>query len=394
MSDFCSLPGSIVFDDSGRHVVGGDTGQLSWLTLQKGFCAHHFAKLTSVREIRFGPKGELFASSPGRTCVGGAGIGLGAVVMIPDDDGDGVGDAPIQILSNLESAHGFAFAPGVIYYQATATQIRKAPYDGGRTPIANAASAGDAVADITVYQSDVHWTKTIDVADDGTVYVTNGGDNGTMCGATQPFQGGILKIDGSPGGHQVASGFRNPIRVRCQRGHDNCFALELARDGSASAGGREKLVLVKEGDDWGHPCCATKDLPFSDVGAGADCSKVASEDNAFVIGSTPFGLDFVPASWPAPYAGGFIVALHGVFAQWQGAKVVAIAGDPVTGMPIKTSTTGSTPSGPISDLATGWDDGTRSHGRPTVATFGPDGRLYIGDDTANEIFWIAPVVSH
>jgi glucose/arabinose dehydrogenase len=224
--------------------------------------------------------------------------------------------------------------------------------------------------------------------------VTNGGDNGTACTQAQPFQGGILKIDGSPGGHQVASGFRNPIRVRCQHGHDNCFALELARDGSASFGGREKLVLVKEGDDWGHPCCATKDLPFADMSPQADCSKVASEDNAFVIGSTPFGFDFIPASWPAPYANGVMIALHGVFAEWQGARVVAIATDPATGMPQKTSTTGTTPSGPITDFATGWDDGTRAHGRPTVATFGPDARLYIGDDTANEIFWVAPVASH
>ena len=394
MKGFCSLPGSIVFDENGRHVVGGDTGQLPWLTLQNGFCAHHFAKLPSVREIRFGPNGELFGASPGRTCVGGASAGLGAIVMIPDDNADGVGDGQIKILSGLESAHGFAFAPGVIYYQATVTQIRKVPYDGGRTPIANAAAAGDVIADITVYQSTVHWPKTMDVADDGTLYVANGGDQGSSCDQAQPFQGGILKVDGSPGGHQVASGFRNPIRLRCQRGHNHCFALELAQDGSASIGGREKLVLVREGDDWGHPCCASKGLPFSNITPAPDCSKVASEDNAFVIGSTPFGFDFVPTSWPAPYAGGFMIALHGEFGGWAGARVVAIGGDPVTGMPLKSSTTGATPTGPVTDFATGWDDKTNSHGRPTVATFGPDGRLYIGDDTASEIFWVAPVVAH
>lgn len=393
MKGFCSLPGSIVFDESGRHVVGGDTGQLPWLTLQKGFCAHHFAKLQSVREIRFGPKGELFAASPGRPCVGGASAGIGAIVMIPDDDGDGIGDTQIQMLSHLETAHGFAFAPGVVYYQATVSQIRKVSYDGGRAPIGDAAAVGDVVADITVYQSSAHWGKTMDVADDGTVYVTNGGDQGTSCTQAQEFQGGILKIDGSPGAHQVASGFRNPIRLRCQPGHNHCFALELEQDGSASWGGREKLVLVREGDDWGFPCCVSKAQPYSNLMPAPDCSKIASEDNAFVIGSTPFGFDFIPASWPAPYAGGVAIALHGVFGAWTGARVVTIAADPVTGMPMKSSTTGPTPTGPISDLATGWDDGTHAHGRPTVATFGPDGRLYIGDDTASEIFWIAPVVT-
>lgn len=393
MKEFCSLPGSIVFDATGRHVVGGDTGQLPWLTLQAGFCAHHFAKIASTREIRFGPKGELFAASPGRTCVGGASVGLGALVMVPDDNDDGVGETPIKILS-LETAHGFTFAPGYIYYQATVSQIRRAPYDGGRTPIANPGTAGEVIADITQYQSVVHWGKTMDIADDGTLYVTNGGDQGSpACTEPLAFEGGILKADGSPNGHVVARGFRNPIRLRCQRGHNHCFALELGNDGSASLGGREKLILVREGDDWGHPCCASKNVPFAGMTPVPDCSKVASEDNSFVIGSTPFGFDFVPQSWPAPYAGGVIVALHGVFGSWQGARVVAIGGDQMTGMPMKSSTMSAMPTGPIRDFATGWDDQTNAHGRPTVATFGPDGRLYIGDDTAGEILWVAPIVS-
>ncbi len=367
-------------------------GQLPWLTLQKGYCAHHFAKVTSTRELRFGPKGELFAASPGRTCVGGATTGLGAIVMVPDDDNDGVGEAPIPIVS-VVTAHGFTFAPGYIYYQASVSQIRRVPYDGGRTPIANPTTAGDVVIDVTQYQSGSHWGKTIDIADDGTVYVTNGGDQGSACTQPTPFEGGILKADGTPSGHIVARGFRNAIRLRCQKGHNHCFALELGRDSSASFGGREKLVLVQDGDDWGHPCCASKNVPFSDISPVPDCSGVASEDDSFVIGSTPFGFDFVPQNWPAPYAGGVVVALHGVFGTWTGARVVMIGGDPVTGMPMKMSTTGPTPTGPISDFATGWDDMSNSHGRPTVAAFGPDGRLYIGDDTAGEIFWIAPVVT-
>jgi glucose/arabinose dehydrogenase len=392
MKDFCSLPGSIVFDESGRHVVGTDTGQLSWLTLQKGFCAHHFAKLPSVRELRFGPHGELFGSSPGQTCVGGATAGLGAIVMIPDDDRDGVGDTPIQILSNLQAAHGFTFAPGAMYFQATVSQIRKVPYDGSRTPIGNGVTAGEAVADITVYESMVHWGKTMDIADDGSVYVTNGGDLGNECSLSRAIQGAIFKIDGSPGGHLVAQGFRNPVRLRCQRGHDTCFALELGPDGSGSLGGREKLLVVRDGDDWGLPCCASKGVPFQSFTPVPDCSKIASEENSFAIGNTPFGFDFVPSTWPAPYAGGFIVTLHGGFGTWTGARVVAIAGDPITGRPLKTSTIGDVPTGPISDFATGWDDRSNAHGRPTVAAFGPDGRLYIGDDTASEIFWVAPIV--
>jgi glucose/arabinose dehydrogenase len=383
-----------VFDESGRHIVGS-SGSLPWLTVQKGFCAHHFATLASVREIRFGDNGEFYGASPGQSMVGGANAGLGAIVMLPDDNGDGQAEAPIKILPNLTQAHGFALANGYLYYQASLTQIRRVKYQSGdRTPVPDPATAGEALADITVYQSSAHWTKTIDVADDGTVYVTNGGDQGSACTQPTPFQGGILKIDGTSGAHQVARGFRNPIHLRCQHGTNHCFATELARDSSASQGGREKLILVKEGDDWGHPCCASKDLPFSDITPTPDCSKVASEDNAFVIGSTPFGFDFAPRTWPAPLGGAVFVTLHGVFGSWTGARVVAIATDPVTGMPLKSSTTGATPTGAISDFATGWDDMTQAHGRPSIATFSPDGRLFVGDDTTGEVFWVAPIVSH
>jgi glucose/arabinose dehydrogenase len=398
MKDFCSLNGSIVFDGAGRHVVGGDTGatSLPWLTVQKGYCAHHFTKVVSVREMRFAPSGELLAASPGRSTVGGGSAGLGALVLVPDDNDDGIGDAPIQFLNGLESAHGMAFTPGYLYYQASLTQIRRVKYEkGDRKPIPNAPTAGEQVADITVYQSSAHWTKAIDMADDGTIYVTNGGDQSSSCSSLGDFEGGILKVDGTTGGHIVARGMRNPVRLRCQHGHNNCFALELARDSSASVGGREKLVAVHEGDDWGHPCCATKNTPFTDMTPTPDCSKTAGEENAFVIGSTPFGLDFAPSNWPAPLSNGIFITLHGVFGSWEGARIVAVGTDPVTGMPLKSSTIDPTnPTGAIYEFASGWDDMTNSHGRPAVAAFSPDGRLFIGDDVTGEIFWIAPVVKN
>jgi hypothetical protein len=31
------------------------------------------------------------------------------------------------------------------------------------------------------------------------------------------------------------------------------------------------------------------------------------------------------------------------------------------------------------------------HGRATAVTFAPDGRMFVGDDTNGEIFWVAPV---
>src|SRR5260221_9597022 len=272
--------------------------------------------------------------------------------------------------------------------------IRRLPYRAGDRSAASRgvrASSGEIVADITVHQSMTHWPKALDVADDGTIYVSNGGDQGEVCDPEHPIRGGIFVLDGSPGARHIVKGMRNPIALRCHRGKNQCFAAELSRDYSASMGGREKLVPIREGDDWGFPCCATKDVPYPDVAPTPDCSRVAPEGNSFVIGDTPFGFDFAPDTWPGRWAGSVILTLHGAFGSWAGAKIVAIATDPATGKPLPSPIASeSANSSLLTSFAVGWDDGTKAHGRPADASFAPDGRLFIADDVRGEIFWIAP----
>jgi glucose/arabinose dehydrogenase len=218
-----------------------------------------------------------------------------------------------------------------------------------------------------------------------------------------PFHGGILQLDGSAGGAQIAMGLRNPIAVKCHRdGNDRCFSLELALDYSASQGGREKLLLISPGDNWGFPCCASANLPYAGVtvacpgGSGQcapACSTITQDTNSFLIGNTPFGLDFVDTQFPAPWNHKAIVALHGSYGTWAGARLVAIDVDPSTGLLLGSSTTdGGIDTGNMEDFATGWDDGSLAHGRPTDVEMSPDGRLFIASDHGGEIFWIAPNV--
>jgi glucose/arabinose dehydrogenase len=247
------------------------------------------------------------------------------------------------------------------------------------------------VADITLYVSTLHWPKALDSADDGTIYVSNGGDQGERCDPAHPFHGGILKLDGASGGTPVAKGFRNPISLRCSRGHNLCFAIELARDFTATQGGREKVVPIRPGDDWGFPCCATKDLPFPDIVPVPDCSTVAPESNSFIIAETPFDLDFETGRWPAPWAHRVYVPLHGEAGTWKGARLVGIGVDPDTGELLPSSDLPGGSNGALADFATGWDDGTRLHGRPAAVAFAPDGRLFLGNDNTGDIIWIAPL---
>jgi glucose/arabinose dehydrogenase len=386
---FCDLPGSVRYTASGTTTVPAGAAApppLAFLKLPPGFCAHEFATVGNTRQLRFAPSGELFVASPSKHTTGGGPEGRNAIVVLADDDGDGLADAQSTFLGNLPATQGLLFANGHLYYQDD-TRIMRVPYrDGDRVAVGTPALA----AEIPYYASKLHWPKTLDQADDGTIYLTNGDDETLGCEQAIPFRGGVLKIDGSAMAVPVANGFRNPIALRCLRGKNLCFAVELSRDYSGSRGGREKIVPVREGDDWGFPCCATHDLPFSDF-PGADCSSVTPENVSFLIGDTPFGIDFEPGKWPAPYTGSAFVPLHGAVETWAGARVVAIAVDPSTGWLSPASDVDGANTGAMTDFATGWDDGRYVSGRPAAVAFARDGRLFLGNDGNGLIVWIAPL---
>ncbi|HEX3855148.1 MAG TPA: hypothetical protein VHW01_29495 [Polyangiaceae bacterium] len=388
ITKFCDLPGSVQFTATGTTTVSGpNTSPLSFLHLPPGFCVHYFGNVPNARQLRFAPGGELFVASPTTGTTGGGSNGKSAIQVLPDDNGDGYADPQQTFLSGLPSTQGLLFTKGFFYYQDK-TQILRVPYHSGdRAP----SGAGVLVADIQVYSSDLHWPKALDQADDGTIFVGNGGDQSETCDETHPFHGGILELDGSPGGAQVAKGFRNPIAIRCEHGRNLCFAAELARDYSEDLGGREKLVPIRAGDDWGFPCCATKGKAFPES-PNTDCSTIAPEDASFLIGDTPFSFDFEHGKWPAPYTGAAFVPLHGAAGTWQGARLVMVTMDAKTGLPVPgNDLTSGMSSGGLQDFATGWDDRMLAHGRPGAVEFAADGRLFLGDDNNGEIFWIAPL---
>jgi glucose/arabinose dehydrogenase len=230
------------------------------------------------------------------------------------------------------------------------------------------------------------------------MYVTNGSTQYETCLSTRPAVGAILDVADGGAETVVAKGFRNPIAMRCEPDHDVCMAVELALDYSGEWGGREKIVPVRKGDDWGFPCCATQGLPYmnakyADTQQTPDCSKVAVESASFLIGHTPFGIDFETGKWPAPWGGRALVTLHGVVGTWEGARIVAIARDPATGLLLPSTDIdgGESDSTNMLDFATGWDDGHQDHGRPAAVTFAPDGRLFLGDDQLGAVIWIAPI---
>jgi len=388
----CSLPGSIQYVGGTRVVVGGlpaGTPDLGFLQLPDGFCVHYFATVPNARQLRFAPGGELFVAAPTTATTGGGLNNTAAIVVIPDDDHDGVGDTQVQFLAGnaMASTQGMLFANGNFFYQG-GTQILSMPYTAGMRV---APGPGAVFADVTIYSSGLHWPKVLDIADDGTIYVGNGGDQGETCDPSFPFHGGILSLGTTSGGTPVARGLRNPIAIRCWHGHGTCFALELAKDYSSGEGGREKMIPIRSGDNWGFPCCATQNVSYAGITPTPDCSGVAPDTDSFLIGDTPFGVDFEPGLWPAPWTNDAIVTTHGAAGSWAGARVIAITMDPTTGLAEPATDKDGNNTGAMTNFATGWDDRTNTHGRPAAVTFANDGRLFLSNDNNGVIVWIAPV---
>ncbi len=396
----CNLPGSVRRTANGLATVpgghdadGGTLPDVGYVNVPVGFCVHYFGNVGNARQIRFAPGGEAFVSSPTAPTTSAGSYGQSAILVLPDDDDDGIADRSIEFLGGLPATQGLLFAGGYFFYQDAAKIMSVAYSRGDRAP----SGASEIFADIgaTFTPDPVHWPKTLDMADDGTIYVGNGGSNGDLCVAPPwPFLGGILELDASGNVSPVVRGLRNPIAVRCSHGHNQCFALELVKDATASEGGREKLLPIRAGDDWGFPCCATKNLAYAENGASSppDCSAISADVDSFFVGDTPFGLDFEPGAWPGMWNGRVYIAMHGAAGTWTGARLVSIAMDPTTGLPlpganysVETSDTGG-----LSDFATGWDNVNQSHGRPTAVAFSADGRLFLTNDTNGDIVWIAP----
>ena len=96
--------------------------------------------------------------------------------------------------------------------------------------------------------------------------------------------------------------------------------------------------------------------------------------------SAPLGLSFVDGGLPAPYASGALIGVHG---SWNRNPPRA---PEVSFLPWRDGTLGrqQTLVGGFQD-----PDGER-WGRPVAAVLGPDGAVYVTDDSAGAVYRLAP----
>ncbi len=383
------------------------------LSVPKGWKASVWARPEDARMLAITPEGNLLVSTPSN----------GAVIEL---SGGSEAEGEKVVLAGLESPQGLAFGKRgreEVLYVGESDEIDAFPWLGGGKVGPRKVLAPD-LPDEEPAGDDIHRQKDVVVGSDGRIYFDVGSSsNASPEDRTYDPPRGVIDSVGPAGG---------TVKV-VMRGVRNGEGLALAPDGtvwtaindrdeipypfhgpfggSDEAFGEvipdyvddhplEEVVPVTPGRDLGWPLCnpeqgkntppgSLADVPLvpdavtNPGGKALDCAKLAPIDVGIPAHSAPLGMSFLEGTKvPAPWSGGAVVAAHG---SWDRQEPRAPA---VLWMrwDAKESTLE-----PAKVLVSGFqdEDGER-WGRPVDVVPGPEGALFVSDDTAGAIYKLTP----
>jgi glucose/arabinose dehydrogenase len=386
------------------------------LTVPAGWTAEVWARVPDARMEAWSPEGDLLVSEPNEGDI---------IELAPGSDPQAV-PTERTVLSGLTQPQGLAFAQldgNWVLYVGESDQIDRYAWSGSTVSGARTVIAGN-LPDLDPTGDDVHRQKDVAVAPDGTVYFNVGSssnanpDDRTMT----PPRAVIMAVNSNGGNlHVVETGVRNGeglavapngIVWTAVNNRDNItYPFSGAYDGVTDPLGRviqayvnnhppDEVVPVTQGRDLGWPYCnpdtdlntpagSEANVPFvadaltNEGGTAFDCASLPRVQVGLPAHSAPLGLAFLEDSkLPAPWSGGAVVAVHGSWDRQppQPPAVLWMAWNAAPGT-----------LQPAITLVSGFQDADGSRwGRPVDAVPGPDGALYVSDDTAGAIYRISP----
>jgi glucose/arabinose dehydrogenase len=380
------------------------------LTVPRGWKAEVWARVENARFMAWTPQHTLLVSAPGDT----------VVELTPAAD---PASPPRQqvLLSGLTQPQGLAFdtiGGQTVLYVAESDQIDRYVWlgdagVGARTVIV------DNLPDLDPRGDDVHRVKTLVVGRDHRIYI----DIGSAFNASRsdiaghPPRGSIVSY--APDGSDmrvVATGVRNGeglsfapngVLWSAVNERDSIAYPFPGRYGSvAHAYGQviqsyvnnhppDELIAVTPGRNVGWPYCNPdashgmanmsfdNDAQTNPGGRWLDCAKLTPINRGVAPHSAPLGFHFLEgSSLPVRFTGGAVLAVHG---SWDREPP-----RPPAVLWVPWSNARQTLGAPIT-LISGFQlpNGSR-WGRAADAVPGPDGSLYVSDDTAGAIYRITP----
>ena len=337
------------------------------LKVPPGFHIEVFAEAPNARLLAFSPGGVLLVTD----------MSDGKVLALPDPRHSGRAERTVTVLQDLNGPHGIAFHNGKLYVTEI-NAINRYDWDESQTKASN----GQKVADLPG-SGGGHSTRTIAFWNNK-MYVA-AGSSCNVCKEDEPRRAAVSEYNEDGGGQRVfASGLRNAVGLSVNPRTDTLWATDNGRDWLGDNLPPEEVNdLGKNGGNFGWPYCYGNQIPDKSQSKNYDCSKTIAPKIEMQAHSAPLNLIFYNSEmFPPEYRNSVFVTFHG---SWNrsvptGYKVIRV----------KLNDQGE-PIGSPEDFITGWlrEGETRKGvwmGRPVGLAIGPDGAMYVSDDSAGVVY--------
>jgi len=306
---------------------------------------------------------------------------LGEIVLLPDNDKDGVADEKIIIDTGLTVPHSVLWYEGDLFSAEEDRVVVYRDFQNDGTYSAKDVIIDDLPTGWADGTAAGHQTRTLAIGPDEKLYVSVG-SSCNLCEEVNPKRAAIVRYDLDGSNEEIyAEGLRNSVGIAFKG--DELWAVNNGRDRIGDDIPPEEVnVITESGQHYGWPYC---------YGDGVVSPEYEGERENFCANETvfpeynmqahsaPLGMSFVPgnAQIPAQLAEDMFIAFHG---SWNrtvptGYKVVRLD---ITDESAQTI-----------NFITGWleEDGD-AWGRPVGVGFDNDGIMYISDDKAGAIYQV------
>jgi glucose/arabinose dehydrogenase len=335
------------------------------LKVPEGFKVAKFSEgLGKPRILVVGNQGQVYASDRE----------AGIVMMLKDNDGDGVADDK-KTVANVKQVHGLSIHEGKMYMFAI-RELYSADINGDGT-------LGQPVMLINdLPDAGQHPNRTIAFGPDGKMYLTVG-STCNSCPEPNKENATILQANADGSGRKVyAKGLRNTIGFGWHPETQEMWGMDHGIDWLGDDEQKEEVNQIKQGADYGWPYIYGEgkynpgDRPEGDTTYQQYLQKTTLPVLTYQAHAAPMGMAFYTASqFPAEYKNDAFVAMRG---SPVGYKVVRLHFE--NGKPVR-----------FDDFLTGFIvNKNRAHfARLVGVAVHTDGSLLVSDDTNGVIYRVS-----